>query len=121
MPLVGRKEPGPAERLASAERLNRNEAFSRNVWRLQGDFAVMNQIKMLRIVTFLKNLLVRPEVLNDRAFNQQRKILRRKVIPKRMPGENIFEFGDFVRMRTRNGTRQVARPVSTITATTSSK
>ena len=91
MPQVGRKEPGPTERLASAEHLNRNEAFSRNVGRLPGDFALMNQIKMLRIVTFLKNLLAGPEVLNDRAFNQQRKILRRKVIPKRMTGENVFE------------------------------
>jgi hypothetical protein len=46
---------------------------------------------MLRIVTFPKNLLAGQEALNDSAFNQQRKILRRKVIPKRMPGENIFE------------------------------
>ena len=87
----GGKKPGPTERLASAERLNRNEAFSRNVCRFQSDFTVMNQIKMLRIVTFLKNLLAGPEALNDSAFNQQRKILRRKVIPKRMLGENIFE------------------------------
>ena len=46
---------------------------------------------MLRIVTFLKDLLAGLEALNDSAFNQQRKILRRKVIPKRMPGENIFD------------------------------
>ena len=91
MPLVRRKKPGPTERLASAERLNRNEAFPRNVCRFQSDFTVMNQIKMLRIVTLLKNLLVGPEALNDCAFSQQRKILRRKVIPKRMPGENIFK------------------------------
>ena len=90
MPLVRRKKPGPTERLASAERLNRNEAFSRNVCRFQSDFTAMNQIKMLRIVTFLKNLLAGLEALNDSAFNQQRKILPRKVIPKRMPGENIF-------------------------------
>ena len=31
VPLVRRKKPGPAERLASAEGLNSNEAFSRNV------------------------------------------------------------------------------------------
>ena len=91
MPLVRRKKPGPTERLASAERLNRNGAFSRNVCRFQSDFTVMNQIKMLRIVTSLKNLLAGPEALNGSAFNQQRKILRRKVIPKRMPGENIFK------------------------------
>ena len=91
VPLVRRKKPGPTERLASAERLNRNEAFSRNVCRFQSDFTVMNQIKMLRIVTSLKNLFAGPEALNDSAFNQRRKILRRKVIPKWMPGENIFE------------------------------
>ena len=91
MPLVRRKKPGPTERLASAERFNRNEAFSRNVCRFQSDFTVVNQIKMLRIVTSLKNLLAGLEALYDSAFNQQRKILRRKVNPKRMPGENIFE------------------------------
>ena len=91
MPLVRRKKPGPTERLASAEHLNRNEAFSRNVCCFQGDCTVMNQIKMLCIITFPKNLLTGPEVLNDSAFNQQRKILRRKVIPKRMPSENIFK------------------------------
>ena len=46
---------------------------------------------MLRIVTSLKKLLAGLKTLNDSAFNQQRKILRRKVIPKRMPDENIFE------------------------------
>ena len=61
VPLVRRKKPGPTERLASAERLNRNEAFSRNVCRFQSDFTVVNQIKMLRIVTSLKNLLAGPE------------------------------------------------------------
>jgi hypothetical protein len=91
LPLVRRKKPGPTERLASAERLNRNEAFSRNVCCFQSDFTAMNQIKMLRIIAFLKNLLAGPEALNDSAFNQQRKVLRQKVIPKRMPGENIFE------------------------------
>jgi hypothetical protein len=91
MPLVRRKKPGPTKRLASAERLNRNEAFSSNIRRFQSDFTLMNQIKMRRIVTSLKNLLAGPEALNDSALNQQRKILRRKIIPKRMRGENIFE------------------------------
>ena len=52
---------------------------------------MINQIKMLRIVTSLANLFAGPKTLNDSAFNQQRKILRRKVIPKRMLDENIFE------------------------------
>jgi hypothetical protein len=52
MPLVRRKKPGLTERLASAERFNRNEAFSTNVCRFQSDFTMMNQIKMLRLVTF---------------------------------------------------------------------
>lgn len=47
--------------------------------------------KTLRIVAFLKNRLAGPVAFDGSAFNQKRKVLRRKLIPKRMPGENIFE------------------------------
>ena len=57
LPLVRRKKPGPTERLASVECSNRNKSFSRNVCRFQSDFTVMNQIKMIRIIAFLENLL----------------------------------------------------------------
>jgi hypothetical protein len=71
--------------------LNGNEALSRNVCRFQSDFTVINQIKTLRIVAFLNDLLAGPESLDGSAFNQKGKVLRRKVIPERMRGENIFE------------------------------
>jgi hypothetical protein len=91
MPLVRREKPGPTDRLAGAERLNGNEALSRNVCRFQSDFTVINQIKTLRIVAFLNDPLAGPELLDGSAFNQKGKVLRRKVIPERMLGENIFE------------------------------
>ena len=91
MPLVRRKKPGPTEGLAGPERLNGNETLPRNVCRFQSDFTVVNQIKTLRIVSFLNDLLAGPVALDGSAFNQKRKVLRRKVVPERMSGESIFE------------------------------
>ncbi len=69
----------------------RYEAFSRNVCCFQSDFTLMNQIKMLRIVTFLKICSPgRKRSMTAHSISRG-KYCGGRVIPKRMPGENIFE------------------------------
>jgi hypothetical protein len=54
---------------------------------------------MIRIIAFLENLLAGRKLFDASAFDQQREVLWRKLIPKRMPGENIFEsFHDYFRI-----------------------
>ena len=52
MPVVGWEQPGPAEHVACAERLNGNDP-ALFAARLQRHFALENQIKTIRPVTFL--------------------------------------------------------------------
>src|SRR5260370_28723607 len=90
MPAIGWKEPGPAQHLAGFDSFDSHWLVLRRDG-LQGDFALADQIKVGRVLPFVKKIV--PGIKTDIHRTSSNEFHRPRIesLKERMRGQNGFE------------------------------